>query len=378
LDTEIPLITLGGTHYEMGRQHGLQVVRLRPLIVEAIKARFAQIKSDGPDEGFESLVRETAGVLREVDPPTLEMIRGQAEALGLEFDTLLCYDLVSYLRDDLLTRQTANSASEGCTTWAAVGSATADGEPLLVKNRDYRSEHLPLQVLVTASPTVGYRYIYGSSAGSPGVFNSGMNERGLAIADTNVCSTDIGPGLPDYSLMMHILEEHDTVRSALDYASSVPRMGRNNLILADARGDLAVVELGYHHLAVVEAQNGIVVNTNHFVSPSLKESFVDRTLPPMQGNSFHRYDLVRRELEAARGSINVAFAQRLMATHAGPLASICRHLELSGQSATISTAIYQPARRALGFCHGYPCQSPYQTITLDNQYNGREEFNRHI
>ncbi|NIO70219.1 MAG: hypothetical protein GTN71_14625 [Anaerolineae bacterium] len=366
MDTEIPLIALSGTHYEMGRQHGLQVVRLRPLIVEAIEARFAQIESDGPDERFESLVRETAEVLREVDPPILEMIRGQAEALGLDFDALLRYDLVSYLRDDLITRQTANSASEGCTTWAAVGSATADGEPLLVKNRDYRPEHLPLQVFVTATPTVGYRYIYGSSAGSPGVFNSGMNEKGLAIADTHVCSTDIGPGLPDYSLMMHILEEHDTVRSALDYLSSVPRMGRNNLILADAGGDLAVVELGYHHLAVVEAQNGIVVNTNHFVSPSLKDSFMDCAPPPMRGNSFHRYDLVRRELEAARGSINVAFAQRLMATHAGPLASICRHLELDGQSATIATTIYQPARRILRFCHGYPCESPYHTITLDN------------
>ncbi len=367
MDTEIPLIALSGTHYEMGRQHGLQVVHLRPLIVEAIKARFAQIESDNPDEGFESLVREAVEMLQEVDRPILEMIRGQAEALELDFDVLLRYDLGSYLRDNLLTRQTANSASEGCTTWAAVGSATADGEPLLVKNRDYRPEHLPLQVLVTASPAVGYRYIYGASAGSPGVFSSGMNEKGLAIADTYVCSTDIGPGLPDYSLMMHILEEHDTVRSALDYLGSVPRMGRHNLILADAGGDVAVVELGYHHLAVIKAWNGIVVNTNHFVSPSLKESFVDRTLPPVKGNSFHRYNLVRKELEAAHGSIDVAFAQRLMATHAGPLASICRHLELGGQSATISTAIYQPARRTLRFCHGYPCQSPYQTITLDNE-----------
>jgi hypothetical protein len=354
----------------MGRQHGLQVVPLRSLIVEAIETRFAQIESDGPDEQFESLVRETVEVLREVDPPILEMIRGQAEALELDFDTLLRYDLVSYLRDDLITRRHCCAAdsmtSEGCTTWAAVGSATADGEPLVVKNRDYRAEHLPLQVFVTAIPAVGYRYVYGSSAGSPGVFNSGMNEKGLAIADTHVCSTDIGPGLPDYSLVMHILEEHDTVRSALDYLNSVPRMGRNNLVLADAQGDLAVVELGYHHLAVVEAQNDIVVNTNHFISPILKGSFVDRALPPVRGNSFHRYDLVRGELETTHGSIDVAFAQRLMATHAGSLASVCRHVELDGQSATIATTIYQPARCTLGFCHGYPCQSPYQTIAFDN------------
>jgi isopenicillin-N N-acyltransferase-like protein len=366
LDAPIPLIALSGTHYEMGHQHGLQVLYLRPFILEAIEARLAQLESDSPGERFESLVQETAEVLREVDPPILEMIRGQAEALKLDFDTLLCYDLVSYLHTDLFTRQTANSASEGCTTWAAVGSATANGEPLLVKNRDYRPEHLPLQVLVTATPAVGYRYIYGSSAGSPGVFSAGMNERGLAIADTHVCSTDIGPGLPDYSLMMHILEEHGTVRSALDYLSSVPRMGRNNLVLADAGGGLAVIELGYRDFAIVQARNGIGVSTNHFVSPSLKDSFVDCTLPPVKGNSFDRYDLVRRELEAARGSIDVAFAQRLMATHAGPLASICRHLELDGQSATIATTIYQLARRTLRFCHGYPCESPYHTITLDN------------
>lgn len=363
MDTEISFIALSGTHYEMGRQHGLQVGHLRPLIVEAIKARLAQIESDGPDEEFESLVWETAGVLREVDPTILEMIRGQAEALELDFDTLLRYDLVSYLRDDLITKRLVSG--EGCTTWAAVGSATTDGGPLLVKNRDYRPEHLPLQILVTATPTVGYRYVYGASAGSPGVFSAGMNEKGLAAADTHVCSTDVGPGLPDYSLMMHILEEHDTVRSALDYLRSVPRMGRNNLILADAGGDLAVVEMGYYRFAVVEAQNGIVVNTNHFVSPSLRDNFVDCTLPPVKGHSFHRYDLVRRELEAAHGGIDVAFAQRLMATHAGPLTSICRHLELDGQSATIATTIYQPAHRALRVGHGYPCESSYHTITFD-------------
>jgi hypothetical protein len=107
----------------------------------------------------------------------------------------------------------------------------------------------------------------------------------------------------------------------------------------------------------------MVVNTNHFVSPSMQESFVDRTRLPVKGNSFHRYNLVRRELEAAHGNIDVAFAQHLMATHAGPLASICRHLELDGQSATIATTIYQPARRTLRFCHGYSCESPYHTIT---------------
>jgi hypothetical protein len=78
-------------------------------------------------------------------------------------------------------------------------------------------------------------------------------------------------------IAVHILEEHDTVRSALDYLNSVPRTGRNNLILADAGGDpssrasgqsVAVMELGYHHLAVVKARNGVDSLPDTFPHPA--------------------------------------------------------------------------------------------------------------
>lgn len=61
-------------------------------------------------------------------PTLLEMIRGQAKALDLDFETLLRYDLISYLRDDLLVRR--HLGSEGCTTWAASGRCTQDHKPI--------------------------------------------------------------------------------------------------------------------------------------------------------------------------------------------------------------------------------------------------------
>lgn len=359
---EFTRIAVSGTHYEMGLQHGLQVRHLRPLILNVMENCFMKIESSCPGERFESLVQEIVQVLHEIDPSLLEMICGQAEALEVDYDKLLRYNHLSYISDALLLD--SDAAKEGCSTWAAVGSATTDGKPLLAKNRDSRHELLPLQIFVTASPAVGFRHVSVSSAGSPGIFSSGMNERGLAIADTYVCSVDIGPGLPDYSLMMHILEEHDTVRSALDYLSSVPRMGRNNLILADATGDLAVVELGHKTSAIIEARNDVIVNTNHFVSPNMKDCFVDCALPPLKGDTFCRYNLLMKELEVARGSIDISFAQRLMASHRGSLSSLCRHPQGEEQSATLSTVIYQPTCRTVSFCHGYPCQGSYVTYTL--------------
>jgi len=363
-------LILQGDHYAMGRQHGHQVRRLRPLIAEAIKARFSQIEQDGPDARFEALLQETREFLQEFDAPLLAMLRGQAEALEFEFDTLLRYDLATYLRDDLVTRKRFDGAhhkppgTEGCTTWAATGSATERGQPILVKNRDNRLELLPIQIVIDATPDSGYRYVCSSSAGKPGVSCAGINEAGLAVADTHVCSTDLGPGLPDYALMMHILEAHDSVSSAVDYLRSVPRLGRNNLVLADARGHLAVFEIGHRSYGVFETHDGTLVNTNHFVRSELRDCFVDTNPLPMRGNSFHRYEKVTRELNAAFGQIDVPFAQRLMAAHGSPLTSICRHQMEGSNSATISTSIFLPAQQTMLFCHGLPCQGQYDEFVL--------------
>ena len=355
-------LTLQGDHYTMGRQHGRQVRELRPRIVEAIEARLSQIERDGPDARFEALLRETREVLETLDAPLLNMIRGQAEALEFEFDTLLRYDLVAYLRDALTARKAADS--EGCTTWVATGSATASGQPILVKNRDYLPEHLPIQIVIRAMPGSGYRYVCSGSAGSPGVFCAGINQTGLAVADTQVCSTDLGPGLPDYALMMHILEAHDSVSSAVGYLRSVPRLGRNNLVLADAQGHLAVFEIGHRSYELFETHDGTLVNTNHFVGPRLRDCFVDTDPPQIRGNSFHRYEKVTNELRAAWGRIDVSFAQWLMATHDGPLASICRHPRMGSELATVSTSIFLPVLRKMLFCHGLPCQGHYDDFVL--------------
>lgn len=356
------LLTLQGDHYAMGWQHGQQVRGLRPLIAQAIEARFAQLEEDGPDTRFEDLLRDTRELLQEIDSPLLGMIRGQAEALALEFDLLLRYDLVTYLRDVLVTRSAL--AAEGCTTWAATGAATKNGQPLLVKNRDYRHEHLPLQVVSRAMPDRGYGYLYVSSAGSPGVFSAGINETGLAVADTHVYSTDPGPGLPDYALMMHLLEAHDSVSSALDYLRSVPRLGRNNLIMADSSGCLAVFESGSSRYGLFETCDGTLVNTNHFVSPEMRACFVEVGPPEARGRSFRRYETVAHELAAHWGRIDILVAQRLCAWHNGPLASICRHLEADTSVMTISASLFLPLQRQLLFCHGLPCQGHFDEFSL--------------
>jgi isopenicillin-N N-acyltransferase-like protein len=359
---EYATLTLHGDPFTMGRQHGQQVRHLRPQIAEAIDARFHQLEKDGPDARFETLVHDTRTLLEEIDASLLAMIRGQAQALAFDFDTLLRYNLIAFLRDDLLVRRAL--AAEGCTTWAASGSATASGQPILVKNRDYRPDHLPLQNVVHATPDAGYPYLYVSSAGSPGVFSAGINQAGLAIADTHVYSTDLGPGLPSYALMMHILEGHDSVSSALETLRATPRLGRNNLILADATGHLAIFEGGHSRYGTFESHDGALVNTNHFASDEMRGCFAAVDPPQARGRSLGRYETVSRALAAAHGQIDAPFAQGLAAAHDGPLSSICCHPEADTNVTTISAAIFLPHQRQMLFCHGLPCQGRFELFSV--------------
>lgn len=355
----VRLVSVSGSHYEMGWQHGLQVKDLRPLILKAIEGRLSPLSEVGK---IEYLTEELLKTFHDIATPTLGMIRGQAAGLGVDFLTLFRYDCISYFEDSLLV----SGVGEGCSTWAASNSATRTGEPILVKNRDYYLEHLPLQIMVEAEPENRYRYIYVSSAGSPGVFGSGMNEKGLCVADTRVRCLDHGPGLPSYSLMMCILEQHGSVPSALNYLKQTRRMGGSNLILADAQGNLGAFEVAHENYGLIETSDHLLVNTNHFVSPGLVAQFVDTNPPESKGNSFHRYKKLEDELHASYGKIDVALAKRLMAFHAGSLTSICRHEEtfMDKKVGTISGAIYLPLQRKLLFCNGHPCLERYQTFTL--------------
>jgi hypothetical protein len=346
----------------MGWQHGSQLRELLPQIVGAMARRSREIEQSGRNTYFETLVQETRELLEKEDRSLVAMIRGQADGLGLDSDVLLRHNLEGSLHDALMVG--ARPDSESCTTWAAAGSATIDGQPLLVKNRDSSLAHLELQTVVHASPQSGHRYLYVTSAGSPGVYCAGINDAGLAVADTHVYSTDLGPGLPFYSLMMHALEDHATVPSALGFLRSATRLGRNSIVLADALGQLAVLEMGHRAYGLFESPDGILVNTNHFVSPELRDCYVQIGPREQPCSTWFRRERVVRELNTNLGQIDAALAQRLMATHDGPLASICCHPEANSESTTISTSIFLPAQRQMLFCHGLPCQGRFDQFSV--------------
>ncbi len=400
------VLTLEGTPAAMGRQHGQQVAHLRPLIVGAAEARLADLHLLGADDP--ALVAAAHAALEAHDRPLLEFLGGLAQALDVPPDMLLTYTLSSYLRDlykvtHPLPASMPSQVRDGCTTWAVAAPWTVDGAPILAKNRDYHLDHLPLQLLTQVKPEHGYRYLALGSAGSPEVFSSGINERGLAVADTHVLSADMGPGLPRFSLMRAMLQEHDSTCSALDYLRSVPHMGAGTLLLADARGHLALCESGHARCgylgagAVEPTGNGptasgpaaaFLASANHFATPELAAQWVEDEPPLLRGNSPARRNRVLAALADAPRQVDARWAQTLMCAHGTPRDALCRHAYLPPDQppdgrfsgSTIASAVYlpcglpadlqgdpshdpagdPPARPAVLLAYGQPCVAHWE------------------
>ena len=91
----IRVLNLSGDAHSIGRQHGEQVSDLRPQIQTSIKIRLADVAKGRPR--LLSPVKRNYPDLGKIRTETLEMLRGMAEALDLDWDEYFTYTIASYL-----------------------------------------------------------------------------------------------------------------------------------------------------------------------------------------------------------------------------------------------------------------------------------------
>ncbi|NOZ51210.1 MAG: hypothetical protein GXP37_14390 [Chloroflexi bacterium] len=351
-----------GSHTEMGRQHAAQVRAYRAAILHAMNERLTELDQLAYD--YRPVLEEAGVFMEEHGRCTWDMLRGIGEGLEIEWELLQRYSLSSYLLDyqHIAAQQSrSTSVQEGCTCFAVAAPLATEPAPLLAKNRDYRLDHINLQALIYSTPALGYRHLHLGSVGSTGVFSSGMNECGLAIADTHVVSLDIGPGLPRYALMQEILERCDSTAAACDYLRSVKHMGAGTLLLADQHGHLAMCESAYRQPDVRMQVGGWVVRTNHFLGERLRDKCLDTEPPGQQGNSEARYAFVAEQLAAAK-SVDANWARALLSTHEQGRRCLCKHPDETTSGATILGAVFLPGTRQIWLGAGTPCEAKWLVV----------------
>lgn len=247
-------------------------------------------------------------------------------------------DLFSHLHLGILgdMAQTRRGDHDGCSAWAV--SDGPDG-PMVVKNRDFSGQHAGIQRVFRHH---GEDLDHGpvlclGSLGSPGAYSSGMNAAGLAVVDTQVGVRRHSIGWLRYFLMSELLAHAATVDEALEFIRSVSHAGGGTLVLADAAGAVAAVELGADAIATETAN--IVGRTNHFTTAALASETLFDEGSRIDASSAKRRKALDQILPSREWGAEAA--ADLMAQHeedAGG-APICQHGE-AGLARTIASAIY--------------------------------------
>ncbi len=353
------VLLLEGTPYERGRAQAARCPDMIDHVRHAIEHRLHQTEAAYAKYEVRRFVDGQRAATEKIWPDVLEEIRGIADGFGLAPETVFDYLHCSSAAD---VAALPEHEPEGCTSFALTIGPSA----LVAKNRDYRPEHIPIQrVMRHVDPAWGGREILVlGSLGSPGNFSSGMSSDGLAVTDTASRTTDIGVGFHRYFLLTWLLVHCDSVDEALRAIRGITHTGSGLLLLGDASGAVAAVELGHAHIGFEHLSSGRVGRSNHFVTPHMAPLNMRVAANAASlANSKRRFPALQRRLAALPAAPGIDDAGAILADHGQADDGFCRH---GGPqlSTTIAGALWVTGSRRLLHVAGNPCCDPWRSYGL--------------
>ncbi len=361
-----PRVQVRGLPRERGRQYGA-AARERVLVsLESYERVFKYYA--GWDWG--KVRREAAGYagpIEALDSRYLEEMQGIAEGAGVDLEDILALNVRTEVMFAARARQAmGRSSSPGeCTSFCILPSASLSGHVLVGENWDWLLHCYDTLVVLEVEQEAGPDYVTVVEAGL--LAKMGMNSAGIGLA-TNALVTgqDCGvPGIP-YHVMLRSLLDAETVTDALNRVTHAVRSSSGNYLVAHRDGvavDIEAAPGDHGRLAFLLPNHGVLVHTNHFLSPHLD---VDNVSVWAMPDSVVRLGRARTTLAEADGRISLESLKTALADHADFPAGVCAHPDerepLLERGATVTSVIMDLDDRCLWLADGTPCSTAYRAL----------------
>jgi isopenicillin-N N-acyltransferase-like protein len=320
--------------------------------VEKASELCRQLARDFDLSAYEAMTRRNERWVATVYPDLLEELHGISESSGVDYSNLLHLNLntdVAYAR--------AYAMVFDCTQVVANGSATRDGKTYLAKTRDLTRGPVR-QVLLHREYDDG---TYRNEIASAGQLTLpvGVNSFGVAVGTSGQWSSRVVVDLARGDSAWHIPNLQPVLRHARSAEEAVqmvrqqPRVAGMNMTVADEHTAVAL-EITDTDVHVFEPEDGILVRTNHYLSPALQH-----LAPTREENhgTFDRYERAWEMATSRRGEIGTHDLVRMMSDHvAPPRQSICRHGDGDDAGQTYAAMVICPQDRTVWAMLGNPCE----------------------
>lgn len=304
-------------------------------------------------------------------PRQLERLEGIADGAGIGVHKLFVGPSIEIaLNRSVYTMPPAGA----CTAAAVSGQRSETGAAMIVKNFDYPRAGLETYLVRRSRPRSGFASLDVTNSPLCGS-HEGINERGLAIAynyghfrGRSTARVSIT------TLVQETLEVCAGVAEAIEHLRERPRIGGALLMLADAKGHLASVEIAPDLLAV--RRGDCLTHANHALTREMESRDVPRNAiyprwwRPREARGLRVLESSERRHERAAELLGdgVASEEHMFAVASdhdgrdrGDDYTICRH---GPYYATTCSLLMIPERRAMKLRFGAPCEGEYTELTL--------------
>jgi isopenicillin-N N-acyltransferase-like protein len=339
------MIRAVGSHFEVGRQIGAACAPALRRSIEITQQDFLNGQS------WEDMRRQALpylAVTEQALPWIATEIRGAAEGAGIDF-----LDLFVLACEELLH---APPIPEGrCTDFAVAPEISASGHVLLGHNNDLMSAAEPDVAIVEWAVEDQPRFI---SVGVAGLFISiGFNSAGISLTGNELHPNDERIGVPRLLMVREILAAgnfDEALKAALraDRASSY-----NNLIASDD-GRIVNVEGSATDYALIPAQDGWTVHSNHYVSDKMQPY---ERYPQYTPYSVNRYRRACELMAQREGLVTDDMLCDFLTDHETEPRAICYH---AGDRKTVFSALIDLNERRMDLALGNPCVAEFETYRL--------------
>ena len=359
-----PRFRVAGSHRQIGRQFGEAAA---PLIRHHLNKALARLEAHSSLTRADPLAAamQYRPYVQAYAPFLDEEVVGVAEGSGLALDEAYLLQLRAEAASTptagpapLLTSR--DDAGDECTSVAILPEATADGSAMIAHNADLPPFYREISVVLEIVPDDAPAILMLTPAGQ--VSYIGMNQAGLAVTANYLTCDGWRIGFPRYFLSRVALA-HKTVDAAIAAIRAIPRASSRNLLLLDASGTAADLEMTPTRDARLDPQDGLLAHANHYVSPEL---LAEERAGDYIHNSQTRMGRIRELAAERRGALDVASAQQLLQDRTCYPDTLCREpADSPGRDVmTFASLVAVPARGELHVAVGPPNQHAYQKHTF--------------
>jgi isopenicillin-N N-acyltransferase-like protein len=352
-----PLIRVSGSHREIGRQIGEACSRqVRQSIANAtslLASAYDQLELTW--EGAQIHARKYMPFAQERYPRYVDELLGMAEGAGVSYEDLTVVNAMEAVTTDALHLTK-------CTSIAVNGQRTSDGHVLIAHNEDWVPEDEDGVYVVHAAPDDEPPFLAMTYGGL--LPNIGFNADGIAQCCDSVYPDDARIGIPRLIVSRGVLAAR-TPADAMRHMLAPHRAAGYNHLLVHESGEMYNVEVSARRFATLYGQDGMLVHTNHYLAPTMREIEAQpEELISSRVRYFRAMRLVKRVQKHSIKSL-----QAIQKDHVNYSNSICNHAVETeiplDREKTVNAMVIDLTARQMHIAWGNPCENPFHTYHLD-------------